>query len=203
MTMHLAHPSLSLGGKRKGKKKFRNAAEAQKARELDNDWKELQKKWDVKLTTCQHLLVVPILIISLVVLLKVVLLHLFIKSIPVPRFLVSAQCTSQTLCLSLVTKKHKILRGCAVAKYGFYYKIIDDDVFYEPGVYALYSDKPEQPWQPELTYSSVVIWREGPRGGILKIQDRRYVGENRKWLFSTDDAKEFMWAKLQSESFRG
>jgi hypothetical protein len=48
MTMHLAHPSLSLGGKRKGKKKFRNAAEAQKARELENDWKELQKKWDVK-----------------------------------------------------------------------------------------------------------------------------------------------------------
>ena len=48
MTMHLAHPSLSMGGKRKGKVKFRNSAEAQKARELDASWQELQKKWDVE-----------------------------------------------------------------------------------------------------------------------------------------------------------
>jgi hypothetical protein len=47
MTMHLAHPALTMGGKRKGKIKFRNSAEAQKARQLDADWKELQKKWDV------------------------------------------------------------------------------------------------------------------------------------------------------------
>jgi len=47
MTMHLAHPALSMGGKRKGKIKFRNSAEARKARQLDADWKELQKKWDV------------------------------------------------------------------------------------------------------------------------------------------------------------
>ena len=47
MTMHLHHPSLSLTGKRKGKKKFRNAEEARKARELDVSWKELQKKWEV------------------------------------------------------------------------------------------------------------------------------------------------------------
>jgi hypothetical protein len=36
-----------MGGKRKGKVKFRNSAEAQKARQLDADWKELQKKWEV------------------------------------------------------------------------------------------------------------------------------------------------------------
>ena len=48
MTMHLHHPSLSLSGKRKGKKKFRNAAEAQKSRELDASWKELKKKWGVE-----------------------------------------------------------------------------------------------------------------------------------------------------------
>lgn len=46
--MSLAHPSLSMGGKRKGKVKFRNSAEAQKARQLEADWKELQKKWDVE-----------------------------------------------------------------------------------------------------------------------------------------------------------
>jgi hypothetical protein len=47
MTMHLAHPSLSLSGKRKGKQKFRNAEQARKARELDESWKALQKQWGV------------------------------------------------------------------------------------------------------------------------------------------------------------
>ena len=48
MTMHLHHPALTMGGKRKGKVKFKNAAEAQKARDLDASWKELQKKWGVE-----------------------------------------------------------------------------------------------------------------------------------------------------------
>jgi hypothetical protein len=41
--MHLHHPSLSLNGKKRGKVKFRNAAEAQRARELEESWKELLK----------------------------------------------------------------------------------------------------------------------------------------------------------------
>ena len=47
MTMHLAHPSLSLAGKKKGKVKFRNAEEARKARELAADWEKLKNKWAV------------------------------------------------------------------------------------------------------------------------------------------------------------
>jgi hypothetical protein len=47
MTMHLCGPALTLIGKKKGKKKFRNAEEARKSRELDASWKELQKKWEV------------------------------------------------------------------------------------------------------------------------------------------------------------
>jgi hypothetical protein len=46
--MHLEGPWLSTGGKRRGKKKFRNAEEARKARELDASWAALQKKWAVK-----------------------------------------------------------------------------------------------------------------------------------------------------------
>lgn len=45
MTMHLAHPALTMGGKRKGKQKFRNAEEARKARELDAEWEQNQAKW--------------------------------------------------------------------------------------------------------------------------------------------------------------
>lgn len=48
MTMHLHHPALSLNGKKRGKVKFRNAEEAKKARELDEAWKQLQKKWEVE-----------------------------------------------------------------------------------------------------------------------------------------------------------
>ena len=45
MTMHLAHPALTMGGKRKGKVKFRNADEARKARELAVEWERNQAKW--------------------------------------------------------------------------------------------------------------------------------------------------------------
>ena len=48
MTMHLEGPWLSTTGKRKGKVKFRNAEEARKARELDEQWIALQKKWGVE-----------------------------------------------------------------------------------------------------------------------------------------------------------
>jgi hypothetical protein len=46
--MHLHHPALSLSGKKKGKIKFRNAEEARKSRELDEQWTALQKKWGVE-----------------------------------------------------------------------------------------------------------------------------------------------------------
>lgn len=48
MTMHLEGPWLSMGGKKKGKQKFRNAEEARKSRELVAEWEELQKKWAPK-----------------------------------------------------------------------------------------------------------------------------------------------------------
>lgn len=43
--MHLEGPWLSTTGKKKGKQKFRNAEQARKARELEESWKALQKKW--------------------------------------------------------------------------------------------------------------------------------------------------------------
>ena len=47
--MHLEGPWLSTTGKRKGKVKFASAEHARKARELDESWKELQKKWAVEI----------------------------------------------------------------------------------------------------------------------------------------------------------
>ena len=47
MTMHLAHPALTLSGHRRGKQRFRNSAEAQRARELEADWQDLKTRWSV------------------------------------------------------------------------------------------------------------------------------------------------------------
>jgi hypothetical protein len=46
--MHLEGPWLSMSGKRRGKVKFRNAEEAQRARELDESWRELLKRQGVE-----------------------------------------------------------------------------------------------------------------------------------------------------------
>ena len=51
MSMHLEGPWLSTTGKRKGKRKFKNADEARKARELDASWNELLKRHDVQKKT--------------------------------------------------------------------------------------------------------------------------------------------------------
>lgn len=48
MAMHLEGPWLTTTGKKKGKQKFRNADEARKARELNESWKALQKKWGME-----------------------------------------------------------------------------------------------------------------------------------------------------------
>jgi hypothetical protein len=48
MTMHMCGPALSLNGKKKGRFKYRNAEEAQKARELESSWKELLKRQGVE-----------------------------------------------------------------------------------------------------------------------------------------------------------
>jgi hypothetical protein len=48
MSMHLEGPWLSTTGKRKGKKKFASAEHAKKAREQEESWKELQKRWGVE-----------------------------------------------------------------------------------------------------------------------------------------------------------
>jgi len=46
--MHLVHPSLSLSGKKKGKQKYRNSEQARKARELEESWKDMQKRWGIE-----------------------------------------------------------------------------------------------------------------------------------------------------------
>lgn len=46
--MHIEGPWLSTTGKYRGKRKFRTAEEARRARELDADWAELKKRWAVE-----------------------------------------------------------------------------------------------------------------------------------------------------------
>lgn len=46
--MHLEGPWLTTTGKKKGKRKFRNSDEARKARDLEESWSELIKKWGIE-----------------------------------------------------------------------------------------------------------------------------------------------------------
>ena len=48
MTMHLEGPWLTTTGKRKGKQKFRSAEHARKARDLEESWQGLIKKWGIE-----------------------------------------------------------------------------------------------------------------------------------------------------------
>ena len=48
MSMHLEGPWLSTTGKKKGKQKFASAEHAKKAREQEESWKELQKRWGIE-----------------------------------------------------------------------------------------------------------------------------------------------------------
>ena len=48
MSMHLEGPWLNTTGKKKGKKKFASAEHARKAREQEESWKELLKKYEAK-----------------------------------------------------------------------------------------------------------------------------------------------------------
>ena len=48
MTMHLEGPWLTTTGKKRGKKKFRNADVANRARQNAESWQTFLHKWDVK-----------------------------------------------------------------------------------------------------------------------------------------------------------
>jgi hypothetical protein len=48
--MHMMSPAFTTTGKSKAKRKFRNSAEAAKARKNAESWKQLLEKWDVKPT---------------------------------------------------------------------------------------------------------------------------------------------------------
>jgi hypothetical protein len=48
MSMHLCGPELSLNGRKRGRVKFRNAAEAARARELEASWRKLKADWGVQ-----------------------------------------------------------------------------------------------------------------------------------------------------------
>jgi hypothetical protein len=45
MSMHLHHPSLSLNGKKKGKKKWASAEAKRQAEQLQESWNEIVKKY--------------------------------------------------------------------------------------------------------------------------------------------------------------
>lgn len=54
MSMHIMSPAFTTTGKSKSKRKYRNSAEAAKAKKNAESWKALLEKWDVKPITKKH-----------------------------------------------------------------------------------------------------------------------------------------------------
>jgi len=48
MSMHLVGPALTMTGKKKGKQKWPSAEHKRKAEQAEQQWKELQKRWEVE-----------------------------------------------------------------------------------------------------------------------------------------------------------
>jgi hypothetical protein len=93
-----------------------------------------------------------------------------------------------------------------MAKFTFYCRVDRENpaAGIKAGVYAYRSGHQDQHlgWVPKvntLIQSSSKVWREGPRGGIKIIKNRKvdgygYVTTNEKQM------KEFVWVKLQAQA---
>jgi len=114
------------------------------------------------------------------------------------------------LSLSLVTRKHMIFQGCAVAKLNkcTYYFEIDEDTHdginrWSKGVYASegYTGGYFVGWQTRALWASKRVWRQGPKGGIKIVKGRGQHG----YAYVTKDEemmKKFMWLKLSAQPIK-
>lgn len=113
------------------------------------------------------------------------------------------------LSLSLVTRKHMISQGCAVAKLNrctYYFEISRDYTdgidTWKKGVYsaegymgAYYG------WQTRTKHVSTRIWQQGPKGGVKIVKGRGrhgygYVTKNEEMM------KKFIWVKLSAQTLK-
>ena len=113
------------------------------------------------------------------------------------------------LFLSLVTRKHKIFQGCAVAKINscIYYFEIDEDTHdginrWSKGVYASegYTGGYFVGWKYAV-WASKRVWRQGPKGGVKIVKGRGQHG----YAYVTKDEemmKKFMWVKLKAQTIK-
>lgn len=111
------------------------------------------------------------------------------------------------LFLSLVTRKHKIFQGCAVAKPNrcTYYFEIDEDcqdglLTWKKGVYASegYTGGYFVGWQTRALWASKRVWRQGPKGGV-KIVSRGHIFDYGYVTKDEKRMKEFIWVKLKAQ----
>ena len=113
------------------------------------------------------------------------------------------------LSLSLVTRKHMIFQGCAVAKSNhctYYFEIAreytDGIDTWKKGVYSAEGYMGGYyGWQCRTSHVSNRIWRQGPKGGVKIVKGRGrhgygYVTKNEEMM------KKFIWVKLSAQPIK-
>lgn len=95
-----------------------------------------------------------------------------------------------------------ISQGCAVVEYSYYCEVTFDRADIKPGVYMFRTSKDRTLGYNRLVTLSHKIWRQGPKGGVRIIKDKENWA-HRIGYVTTDEKimKEFMWVKLQAQSF--
>lgn len=111
------------------------------------------------------------------------------------------------LCLSLVTKKHTISQGCAVARNRctYYFEIekarTDGIDSWSKGIYSAegYMGSYVVGWQSRLAKLSDRIWRQGPKGGVKIVKSRSHIFDYGYVTKNEERMKEFIWVKLKAQ----
>lgn len=111
------------------------------------------------------------------------------------------------LCLSLVTKKHTISQGCAVARNRctYYFELSQDrhdgiDTWGK-GIYSSegYMGAYIIGWQSRLAKLSDRVWRQGPQGGVKIVKSRGHIFDYGYVTTNEERMKEFIWVKLKAQ----
>jgi hypothetical protein len=94
------------------------------------------------------------------------------------------------------------LLGCAVVEYTYYCKVTFDRADIKPGLYMFQTAKNSTLGYNRLVTLSHKIWRQGPKGGVKIIKDKENWAHNIGYVTTNEKImKEFMWAKLQAQSY--
>ena len=89
-----------------------------------------------------------------------------------------------------------------MAEFTYYCKVTYDRADIKPGMYRFSGPRGGTLGYNRLITLSDKVWRQGPKGGVKIVKDRNSRIRNNQYVTTNEKImKEFMWVKLQAQSF--